>query len=78
MILTNQELVFIKSNREIIKQILEKRQKDILDILIDTEDEMKKTGLQYLARQFKDGLMVLENITNIKKKKKASKKNTGI
>jgi hypothetical protein len=77
--LSNQEVEFIKNNREIIKQILEKRQKDILDILIDTDEDKQKIGLQYLARQFKEGLGILENITRLKiAKKKIKKKDTGI
>ena len=78
MTLSNQEILFIKEHKEIIKAILEKRQKDILDVLIDTEDDKQKTGLQYLARQFKDGLGILENITKSTKKRKTSKKDTGI
>ena len=77
MILSQKEISFLKENREIIKEILEKRQKDILDVLIDTEEENKKIGLQYLARQFKEGLGILENIMKLKQKKRKSRQ-TGI
>jgi len=77
MILTKKEIDFIKQNREIIKEILEKRQKDIIDAAISIPDKEQKIKLLDLAEQFKDGLGILENITKLKKEKN-KKKDTGI
>lgn len=79
MILTTQEISFIKENREVIKKILEKRKGDIIDAAIQIKDEKQKIKLLDLAEQFKDGIGIVENINNLKNtKKKNIKKNTGI
>lgn len=76
MILQKNEILFLRENKEIIKSILFKRKQDILDALVEAEDEKQKIGFQYLAKQFKEGLIILENLDKLKGKKKT--KNTGI
>lgn len=77
MTLDKREILFLKQNKEIIQNILLKRKQDILEALVEAEDDKQKIGLQYLAKQFKEGLLILENIDKLKNKKQR-KKNTGI
>ena len=77
MTLTKQETIFLRENKEILKGILEKRKQDILEALVEAEDDKQKIGFQYLAKQFKEGLIILENLEKLKEKKQ-KKKDTGI
>lgn len=76
MTLSKQEILFLREHKEIIKGILEKRQKDIISAAIDSKDEKQKIKLLDLAEQFKEGLTIIENLSKLKKKQE--NKNTGI
>lgn len=77
MTLTKLETDFLKENKEVIKGILLKRKQDIVDAAIDSKEEKQRIKLLDLAEQFKEGLIVLENLEKLKEKKQ-KKKNTGI
>jgi hypothetical protein len=77
MILTTQEINFVKEHKEIIKEILNKRKQDIVNSAISNKDEKQRIKLLDLAEQFGDGITTIDNIDK-KVDKKPDNKNTGI
>lgn len=78
MKITSSEQEFMKINRGPIKSLLEGRMTDIMNELVDEESTEKKVLLSLLVKEFRNALIMLENISNAKEKKEPGEKFTGM
>jgi hypothetical protein len=66
MIFTKQELEFVKINKPVIQNILQKKLQDILDELLLEKDPIRTEVLKLWARETKDLVTVLQNFKPLK------------
>jgi len=69
MIFTDKEIEFFKSNKPVIKSILEKKLQDIISELIYEENNIKSEVLKLWAKEVKELITVLDNFKPLQEKK---------
>jgi hypothetical protein len=66
---TQEEIVFVKDNKVMIQGILDKKLTDILDDVMYSKDEEKVKVLRLWAREIKELILALDNLSKVKKEK---------
>ena len=78
MKISNEHREFIKKSHVVLKEIISERMTDILNSVVDEEDPQKKEVLSLLVKEMRMTLTVIDNIVNLKDKKKEGNDFTGV
>lgn len=73
MIFTPKELDWIRTNREMIKSILDKKITDIVNSMIYEDDQARRETLRLWAKESKELIIALDNIGSVKPKEQKEK-----
>ena len=76
---TKEEIEFIKISKETIKSFLKKRLEDVFDGILYEKENQKVEVLRLWAKEIRELIIAVDNLTDNKPKKTEGKKNnTGI
>lgn len=67
---TQEEIVFVKDNNVMIRSMLDKKLTDVLDDVMYSKDEEKVKVLRVWAREIKELILAVDNLSKVKKEKK--------
>ena len=61
---------FIKTNQGMLKRMVEMMMQDYFNRVVDEEDPQKKEVLSLMVKEFRNAIMMINNLSNLKEKKK--------
>ena len=78
MIIPRNQIIFFKANKEILKDIFQRRKEDFVRALVNEKDPILTEAYKIIVREWDNWLLINENLTKLKKSGKKEKPFTGL